>query len=353
MRTMYERSYLADFPKKDCKLTFPKHPKSYLQIACYEWQQSSMEEKVLDLWYLVTNGFNLKKYVAAYAADRPDCMDYIMLAFIELICYLRSPEKQNDPGICLLHVDDKISLAEAVSLFCKEVKLRYEQYYDYEPRRMEKLVLQRLKVLPPWDYDAIAKLNLSKEEQYELYKLPTDEYLKRINKMEQIPEKEDKQSEKVRFALFNKGKRTLVILGLNPSTADSEKMDPTMRKVSRIVEENGYDSFIMFNLYPLRATDPKELPQEMDVQLHQQNLNVIREKIREFKHIDVLAAFGNNAGKRKYLQNCWKDIVNVFSAYDTTWYRLGSFTRKGFPRHPLYQTDLKLLPFKIADLKWK
>ena len=62
----------------------------------------------------------------------------------------------------------------------------------------------------------------------------------------------------VRYALIQKGNRMLFVVGLNPSTADTEKPDPTMQSVMRIAEYNGYDGFVMINLYPKRATAEKE-----------------------------------------------------------------------------------------------
>ena len=63
-----------------------------------------------------------------------------------------------------------------------------------------------------------------------------------------------------RFALVQEGQRTLFVIGLNPSTADSLTPDPTMKAVLRIAEYNHFDGFIMINLYPLRATEPSDLP---------------------------------------------------------------------------------------------
>ena len=60
--------------------------------------------------------------------------------------------------------------------------------------------------------------------------------------------------DKNRFALIQKGKRTLFVIGLNPSSADSSTPDPTMQSVLRIASYNGFDGYIMLNLYPLRAT---------------------------------------------------------------------------------------------------
>src|SRR5436190_22946192 len=45
-------------------------------------------------------------------------------------------------------------------------------------------------------------------------------------------------------------------IGLNPSTADENVLDPTLRRVVRFSMDWGFGSFTMLNLFALRATDP-------------------------------------------------------------------------------------------------
>ena len=80
---------------------------------------------------------------------------------------------------------------------------------------------------------------------------------------------------KTRYALIQEGQKTIFVIGLNPSTANESSPDPTMQFTMRIAEYNGYDGFIMLNLYPLRATKPKDLPKDIDIELHNQNLREI------------------------------------------------------------------------------
>lgn len=148
-------------------------------------------------------------------------------------------------------------------------------------------------------------------------------------------------NEKNRFALIQEGKRTLFVIGLNPSTADAKKPDPTMKATLRIAEYNGYDGFVMLNLYPLRATEPKDLPREVDLKLHEQNLQEIDNLLKERKDVDVWVAFGANVKRRKYLLICFKDIVKHFQKNNVHWYYINKLTKDAYPPHPLYQkTDL-------------
>lgn len=72
-----------------------------------------------------------------------------------------------------------------------------------------------------------------------------------------------------RYILGQPGKRNMLVFGVNPSTATpgDNNIDPTIRKVRKLIAEDDYDGWIMVNLYPLRATDPKELPQKEDKKL--------------------------------------------------------------------------------------
>lgn len=48
-----------------------------------------------------------------------------------------------------------------------------------------------------------------------------------------------------------------VFIGLNPSTADANVDDPTMRRIQGFCRRDGYGAFTMLNLYGIRSTDPK------------------------------------------------------------------------------------------------
>ena len=180
MRTISERMYYSDHVVGEGKLQFPHSSKAYLEIACDEWEKMPDENKVLDLGYLVMHGFDLRKYVADYLADRPQNEQYVLKAFIHHVSYLRDPEDHEDYGMVILSLKDKISVSEAVDLFCKEVALRYEQHYEVEVGSLERRMVQQLKNMPKWDYKALADMKLAKKQYYAIFKLPTDEYLEKV-----------------------------------------------------------------------------------------------------------------------------------------------------------------------------
>ena len=59
-----------------------------------------------------------------------------------------------------------------------------------------------------------------------------------------------------RYILGTRGSNPLICIGINPSTAQPDDLDNTLKSVERIALGNGFDSFIMFNVYAQRATDP-------------------------------------------------------------------------------------------------
>ena len=51
-----------------------------------------------------------------------------------------------------------------------------------------------------------------------------------------------------RYILGTRGKKPLICIGINPSTARPGDLDPTLKSVERVAKANGFDSFIMFNV---------------------------------------------------------------------------------------------------------
>ena len=159
-----------------------------------------------------------------------------------------------------------------------------------------------------------------------------------------------------RFALEQEGERVLIIIGVNPSTADEAKPDPTMRSVLRFVNAFGYDGFVMLNLSSERATNPNDLSLNLDMDMHRKNLDWIASYQRKFPDADVLLAFGNHIEKRCYLKYfCIRDIIMTLSPRDR-WLSIGGDdckTKYGHPRHPLYaSTKLGIGEFDIKCYTW-
>jgi len=87
-----------------------------------------------------------------------------------------------------------------------------------------------------------------------------------------------------RFLLGKKGSKPLIIIGLNPSTANQVKSDVTVAKVETVCLNNGYNGFVMANLYPVRSTNPRDLPERCDESLFNENIEHIIKVIKNIKH---------------------------------------------------------------------
>lgn len=67
---------------------------------------------------------------------------------------------------------------------------------------------------------------------------------------------------KYRFALWriwDEDKPIITFVGLNPSTANEDTNDPTIRRVIRFANRWGYGGVYMMNLFPLVTPNPKDL----------------------------------------------------------------------------------------------
>ena len=149
-----------------------------------------------------------------------------------------------------------------------------------------------------------------------------------------------------RYILGTRGKRPLICIGINPSTAKPGDLDNTLKSVERIALGNGFDSFIMFNVYAQRATDPDSMEENCNLQLHRENMEAFRYVLSISEHPGVWAAWGTIIEKRPYLRHCLQDMLEIGNTYGATWYCAGRVSKKGHPHHPLYlRKDEKIRPF--------
>ncbi|OUL27295.1 hypothetical protein BV378_11765 [Nostoc sp. RF31YmG] len=119
----------------------------------------------------------------------------------------------------------------------------------------------------------------------------------------------------------------ITFIMLNPSTADAEKDDPTIRKCIKFANSWGYGSLEVVNLFAYRATKPRDLFQ-------------VSEPIGSDNNLYLLAA----AERAKLIILAWgihgsflkrdRTVLNLFSSRQCL-YCLGR-TKAGHPRHPLW-----------------
>ena len=152
-----------------------------------------------------------------------------------------------------------------------------------------------------------------------------------------------------RYILGTRGKNPLICIGINPSTAEPDNLDNTLKSVERIALGNGFDSFIMFNVYAQRATNPDTMERTCNALLHRENLKAFRYVLSISEKPAVWAAWGAIIEKRRYLSACVRDMLEAGEGYGAKWYCAGAITKKGHPHHPLYlKKDEKIKPFDVS-----
>ena len=109
-----------------------------------------------------------------------------------------------------------------------------------------------------------------------------------------------------RYILGTRGEHPLICIGINPSTAAPDRLDNTLKSVERVALYNGFDSFMMFNVYAQRATNPDDMELTYNAELHQENLKAFDYALS----LDrggapaIWAAWGTIIEKRPYLPQC-------------------------------------------------
>ena len=154
-----------------------------------------------------------------------------------------------------------------------------------------------------------------------------------------------------RYILGTRGKKPLICVGINPSTAEPDNLDNTLKSVERIALHNGYDSFIMFNVYAQRATRPKDMEQTCNPLLHEENMKAFDYILSLSDAPAVWAAWGAIIEERSYLADCVREMIAIGQKRNALWYTAGARSKKkGHPHHPLYlRKDSLLDPFDVAD----
>lgn len=113
---------------------------------------------------------------------------------------------------------------------------------------------------------------------------------------------------------------------LNPSTADAEQDDPTLRRCQHFAHAWGYGGIYVVNLFALRSPDPRALRMHYDP-VGPGNDLTIASMLRSATVGRVLAAWGAHGSLRH------RDATVIGMARRAL-YALG-LTKDGMPKHPL------------------
>lgn len=144
---------------------------------------------------------------------------------------------------------------------------------------------------------------------------------------------------------WNKKKTQLLIIGLNPSTADAEEDDNTISRLISFVRKAGYGGFFICNVFAYRTKDPnkmmewyRELPVDVEMNEHKKNLQIIWNIRRECEHILFCWGAHKMSGEGRDL------IAGLIKAYPTA--LCFGHTKNGHPKHPLYlDGETQMIPF--------
>ena len=154
-----------------------------------------------------------------------------------------------------------------------------------------------------------------------------------------------------RYILGTRGENPLICVGINPSTAAPDDLDNTLKSVERVALHNGFDSFIMFNVYAQRATNPDNMERECNPVLHRENMRAFDYALSLDRTGSpaVWAAWGTILEKRPYLPDCVRDMIDIGRTRGARWYSAGKRSKKGHPHHPLYlRKDSVLEEFPVG-----
>jgi len=134
-----------------------------------------------------------------------------------------------------------------------------------------------------------------------------------------------------RYALF---------IGMNPSTADGDVDDPTVRREIEFAKRLGMNALIKCNVMDYRATKPKDLRAPGVKPCSEANLVAII--CHAAKAEKIVCAWGSIP---KPLQRHVEDVAGILRASGKELWSFGT-TKDGSPRHPLYlRKDTELATF--------
>jgi len=128
---------------------------------------------------------------------------------------------------------------------------------------------------------------------------------------------------------------------LNPSTADAEQDDPTIRRCRGFAEAWGHYALVVTNLFAYRATDPRAMRAADDPVGPENNHILGHIAIGSSRTVVAWGNHGNHQGRAE----------KVLSFLPGPLWCLG-ITGQGQPKHPLYLArSTELVPYPIPNFR--
>lgn len=124
------------------------------------------------------------------------------------------------------------------------------------------------------------------------------------------------------------------VLMVNPSTADAEVDDATIRKLIGFGRIHLWGRLIVGNLFAYRATDVRALSKVRDP-IGPENDDHLIQILAECDQ--VICAWGPLAKQPKYFRNRYVNVLTLINGAGLDPYHINDLTKCGHPRHPLMQ----------------
>ena len=140
-----------------------------------------------------------------------------------------------------------------------------------------------------------------------------------------------------RFALGKQGQNPLVAICMNPFAARETLSDRTINRIINVSKELCMDGWMVFNLYPERATDATK----MDVfqqELMDRNIQEIEKYLVENNIKEVWGAWGNDSNIDMLIKGK-EQVKDMLSSIGVKVYYFGTLTKEGNPRHPIQRQE--------------
>ena len=142
--------------------------------------------------------------------------------------------------------------------------------------------------------------------------------------------------------------KALICIGLNPSTATPMNLDATLSRVQKRAHSQKFDSWYMINLYPQRATDPKDFDEQINQDYFDNNIKEIEYLLKSLTdnnvNVTIWCAWGSNISIKEYLSCCKDKIFDIIFKFKITdikeLYPLDK-TQRPHPIHPIASIKCK------------
>lgn len=121
---------------------------------------------------------------------------------------------------------------------------------------------------------------------------------------------------------------TAAWIGLNPSTADEQRLDNTLRRVARFSHAWGYGAFVMLNIFAVRTKDPIVMKAHPRPVGPDNNVHLVTEASRAGI---VIGCWGSHGSYR----NRATEVRELLDGAGVKLHCLAQ-TAAGEPGHPLY-----------------